>query len=171
MQYLHERQRAADDTIDKACQAPSMYKRPSLPFVGTDMPRQGDSYQIVVNLLRGMILGGDLQPGASLLEIVLSAQLGTSRTPAREAFRTLAAEGLVSLQSYRSATVAALDEDAAADALAVLGSLETLAGRLACDRITEVQLQALDEQLELLESYFEVRDQSGYNHADQRTGN
>lgn len=49
----------------------------------------------VYNSIRTMILNGDLAGDTWLRETDLSADLGVSRTPVREAFRRLATEGLV----------------------------------------------------------------------------
>ena len=49
----------------------------------------------VVAALRSRILSGDLSPGTRLIESQLASQLGVSRAPVREAFRTLEREGLV----------------------------------------------------------------------------
>lgn len=59
----------------------------------------------VEEVLRQAILGGELSPGEPLVLDDLSAQLGVSRTPIREAMRALASEGLIDMDSFRSATV------------------------------------------------------------------
>lgn len=69
--------------------------------------------------------------------------LGVSRTPVREAVRTLAAEGLVQLLSNRSAVVARLDPTDVGHLFAVVGALEGMAGELACGNISEAQLAAI----------------------------
>jgi DNA-binding transcriptional MocR family regulator len=52
-------------------------------------------HEAVAARLRELIVEGVLAPGAHLNERVLCAQLAVSRTPLREAFRTLAGEGIV----------------------------------------------------------------------------
>lgn len=130
-------------------------------------PRKGDRHQEAVKLLRGMIIGGDLAPGEPLRELAFSEQFGMSRTPVREAFRTLAAEGLVSLLPNRTVQVALLDEDAVAEVFLVLGALESLAARLACERITKDQLEILDELQEDLAHHFEAGDRARYLEANR----
>ncbi len=103
-------------------------------------PRRGERHGNAVSTLRRMILTGELAPGERLREVALCTQLGVSRTPVREAFRTLAAEGLVMLLPNRSVVVAYLDDSEIADLYDVVGALEGLAGELACQRITEKQI-------------------------------
>lgn len=129
--------------------------------------RKGDRHQEAVKLLRGMILSGDLAPGEPLREVAFSEQFGMSRTPVREAFRTLAAEGLVSLLPNRTVQVALLDEDAAAEVFMVLGALESLAARLACERITAAQLEVLDELQEDLERHYAAGHRKRYLEANR----
>src|SRR4051812_43798883 len=77
--------------------------------------RKGSLHQDAVTELRKMIISGEIPPGERLREVALSSQLGMSRTPLREAFRTLAAEGLVDLLPNRSVVVCELDPTEAAD--------------------------------------------------------
>jgi DNA-binding GntR family transcriptional regulator len=58
--------------------------------------------------LRARILDGDLEHGQRLHQEAVSAALGVSRTPVREALGRLAAEGLVQLLPQRGARVAPL---------------------------------------------------------------
>src|SRR5712671_4578078 len=85
--------------------------------------------------LRDLIVQGKLAPGTRLNERLLTAQLGLSRTPLREAFKVLATEGMVELLPNRGAIVAPMDPVRLAEALAVMGALEALAGELACAQI------------------------------------
>ena len=62
----------------------------------------------VAERLRELITEGTLAPGARLNERALGESLGVSRTPLREAFRLLAADGLVVLAPNRGAQVVAL---------------------------------------------------------------
>lgn len=90
--------------------------------------------------LRDMIVQGELAPGTKLNERVLCERLGVSRTPLREAIKTLASEGLVALQPNRGATVTLLTLETVREIFQVIGALEALAGDLACRHITDAQL-------------------------------
>ena len=90
--------------------------------------------------LRDMIVEGELAPGSRLSEKQLCEAFGISRTPLREAFKVLAAEGLVVLLPNRGARVAQLTRKDTEDMFRVMSVLEGLAGELACARISEAQL-------------------------------
>ncbi len=98
---------------------------------------------VVFNTLRQAILTGELKPGERLMEIHLADRLGVSRTPIREAIRKLELEGLVIMIPRKGAQVAKITEKNLKDVLEVRRSLDELAVRLACDRMTEEEQVAL----------------------------
>lgn len=124
--------------------------------------QKGWRHKDAVSLLREMILSGELEPGERLREVAISARLGMSRTPVREAFRTLAAEGLVELLPNRSVVVAALNESESIDVFSVLGALEALAAQQAAQRMTPKQLDRLRELQEEMELHFRNHDRAEY---------
>jgi DNA-binding GntR family transcriptional regulator len=67
----------------------------------------------VLDAIKRAILAGELRPGQSLVEAELAQRLGVSKTPVREALKTLAGAGLVTMSPYRGATVRAIDADTA----------------------------------------------------------
>lgn len=91
---------------------------------------------VVFNTLRESILHGELKPGERLIEVALAEQLGVSRTPIREAIHKLEQEGLVNMIPRRGAQVASISEKNVHDVLEVRKALESLAARLAVERIT-----------------------------------
>jgi DNA-binding GntR family transcriptional regulator len=64
----------------------------------------------VLDAISRAILTGELPPGRSLVEADLATALGVSKTPVREALKTLAGAGLVTMSPYRGATVRAIDD-------------------------------------------------------------
>ena len=60
--------------------------------------------------IRQLILQNELLPGAPIHIAEMAARLGVSKTPVREAFSKLAAEGLIVRQPHRTARVAELRE-------------------------------------------------------------
>ena len=98
---------------------------------------------VVFNTLRQAILKGELKPGERLMEIQLANKLGVSRTPVREAIRTLELEGLVLMIPRKGAEVAEITRQDMEDVLEVRTALEELAVKDACDHITDAQLSEL----------------------------
>src|SRR4051812_7534179 len=70
--------------------------------------RGGASSQICAALRRA-IVNIDLAPGTALNESDVAQQFGVSRTPVREAFRTLLAEGLLQVMPQKGTFVSLLD--------------------------------------------------------------
>jgi DNA-binding GntR family transcriptional regulator len=118
--------------------------------------------QVAAERLRALIIEGILAPGARLNERELSEQLGLSRTPLREAFRLLAAEGLLLQLPNRGVQVVALSRDDVCHAFEVMASLEGLAGELAAARVTDADLDDLKALQGDLEKTHRRRDLPGY---------
>ena len=119
---------------------------------------------LVANI-RELIIEGDLEPGAKVPERVLCERYSVSRTPLREALKTLASEGLLELLPHRGAWVARLTAEDVDQKFPIMGALEALSGELACQNLTEEQfaeIQALHYQMVLhytrrqLKLYFQV---------------
>src|SRR5947209_5863792 len=91
--------------------------------------------QQALQTLREAILAGRLAPGERLVEERLSAELGMSRVPIREAIKQLVIEGLAvpaaDAPGGRGAQVATLSPDVAAELIEVRAVLEGLNARLA----------------------------------------
>lgn len=98
---------------------------------------------VVFNTLRQAILTGELKPGERLMEIHLADRLGVSRTPIREAIRKLELEGLVTMIPRRGAEVAQITEKGMIDVLEIRRALDALCVELACDRITDEEMERL----------------------------
>ncbi len=104
----------------------------------------------VAEYLRNMIDTGELTPGSRLNEIELCNSLDVSRTPLREAIRTLATEGLIELQPNRGAIVSIVSRDEVTEILPIMASLEGLGGRLAAVNMTDenvVKVRKLHDQM------------------------
>lgn len=98
---------------------------------------------VVFNTLRQAILTGELKPGERLMEIHLANKLGVSRTPIREAIRKLELEGLVTMIPRRGAEVAQITEKSMSDVLEVRRAMDALCTELACERISEEDIETL----------------------------
>jgi DNA-binding GntR family transcriptional regulator len=121
----------------------------------------------VVARIRQLIEDGVLLPGSRIPERQLCGQLGISRTPLREAFRALAAAGLLDVQPRRGATVKSLQPDEIDHMFEVLETLEGMAGELACDRIADKELAEVEELHGKMMVCYRRRQQRGFFEINQ----
>lgn len=91
----------------------------------------------LLSQLRNYIVEGDLAPGARIPERELCEKFEVSRTPLREALKVLAAEGLIELLANRGARVRVFSEGDIRNLFEVIAGLDFVAGRLACERISD----------------------------------
>lgn len=102
------------------------------------------------NFIRNGIIGGRYKLGQRLNEVELSTSIGISRSPIREALRTLEEEGLVKLTTGRGAFVVSLTTSEVRELLEVRSALELLAVQLAAERATDEDLAHLEASIEKL---------------------
>ena len=101
------------------------------------------SRQVYQQLLR-QIFSGELTPGCPLRETELSAQLGVSRTPIREALGRLAEYGVVESRPNHGCVVSRLGRNELIHLHQVREALEGMAIELACGKLTDADFARLD---------------------------
>ncbi len=116
----------------------------------------------VADRLRTLILDGDLPPLSRVNELDLASRFGISRTPLREAIKILATEGLLELLPNRGARVAHLSAQEIEDVLAVIGGLEATAAELACERITDLEIGAIETRHDAMLQAWRMADEATY---------
>lgn len=109
--------------------------------------------EIVSDALRQAIRDGLLPPGERLMEIPLAEELGVSRTPIREAIRILEQEGLVVMIPRRGTYVADMSLKDVTEVFELRSILEELAAELAAERITNEEIEALEQHLVEIGNY------------------
>ncbi|WP_342642659.1 GntR family transcriptional regulator [Rhodoligotrophos ferricapiens] len=97
--------------------------------------KRGETVEFVVAQIRQRIIEGRFVAGQRLIARDLSEDLGISRGPIREAFRRLAADGLVELTPNRGATIRQLSRKQVKNLFQIRENLEGLAARLAAEHI------------------------------------
>jgi DNA-binding GntR family transcriptional regulator len=101
--------------------------------------------------LEGCIIRGELKPGQQIKEQEVASSLGISRPPIREAFKILEAQGLITRRPNRGAFVSTITERDAWEIYTLKSALYELATRIAFDRISEGDMQALEEVVREME--------------------
>lgn len=100
--------------------------------------------------IRKQILSGDYPPGHPLMAEHLSAKIGISRTPVREALHDLEKEGLVTIRPRLGASVKKMDEKELLELCEVRLGMEVHAAGLAALRRSESDLSEIHFALESL---------------------
>lgn len=102
----------------------------------------------VLDTLRQSIRDGHYKPGQRMRETEVANELGVSRTPVREAFRQLQADGLLTMEPWRGVVVAEMDEQQIIELYAMRRVLEGAAAGLAARHAAESQIAALEDVLD-----------------------
>jgi len=120
-----------------------------------DVPKEvSDKYSLrsrVFHRLREDILSGVYSENEELKEATIGQELGVSRTPVREALRQLELEGLVSIVPNKGAYVNGISAKDIRDIYEIRSYLEGLAARWACERITDAEIEEIEEIVYLTE--------------------
>lgn len=100
--------------------------------------------QIVRKKIEHLILRGEIAPGARLNELAIANRFAVSRSPVREAVRSLEQAGLVTVVPNRGVFVKRIALEDAVDLYDIRAGLARSAGRLIAQRITGKQLNAVE---------------------------
>jgi len=119
-----------------------------------DMPL----YQRVAERLRERIVAHSMAPGSWIDEQALTAELGISRTPLREALKVLAAEGLVTMKLRRGAYVTEVSERDLSEVFHLLSLLESDAAAVVAEQASGEQIAELAALHQRLEETVDERD-------------
>lgn len=118
----------------------------------TEVSNAPVSMSLLAKLQRD-ILTGKFRPGEKLTEQALCEQYGVSRTPIREALRQLEADGLVENILNRGAFVIGMSQQDYEDMFELRKAYEIQAVRWAIQRITDEEMERLEETFEFMEFY------------------
>jgi DNA-binding GntR family transcriptional regulator len=104
-------------------------------------------------IIRDKIIYMDIKPGEPLSDKILAEQLEMSRTPVREAFRQLEADGLIENIPNRGAFVTGLTKRDISDLFDLRGLFEVQAVEWAIKRMSSEDIDQLAETVEFMEFY------------------
>lgn len=99
------------------------------------------------------ILTGKLKPGQKLTEQEICKAYGVSRTPVREALKQLETDGLVENILNRGAFVIGMSQQDYEDMFELRKAYEIQAVKWAIERITDEEMNRLEETFEFMEFY------------------
>ena len=120
----------------------------------------------LIETLRNDIRSGALRPGDQLEEAALAERFGVSRTPVREAVRSLVDCGLLETRPRKGAFVRVLSAKELIDLFEVAAELEGMACRLAAERLTADKAAALEDALQFCRRAADENNQDDYAKAN-----
>ena len=112
-------------------------------------PRSRTVTDQIFGLLYDRVVNLTLPPGAKLSEAEVAAQMGVSRQPVRDAFYRLSQMGFIQIRPQRATFVTPISEEAVLQAYFIRAALEEACMRVAAQRLTDDQLDALGHVLDL----------------------
>jgi len=108
------------------------------------------------------IMQGKFKPGQRLIENDLVRDFGTSRSPIREAFRSLMQSGLLVVLPRRGTFVRNVDEKDIQDKFPVRAYLEGFAAKLAIQRMGPDDIREMDQAFSRMEKSAAKKDFKAY---------
>lgn len=124
--------------------------------------------QVVRKKIESLILTGEIAPGARLNELAIATRFEVSRSPIREAVRSLEQAGLVAVVPNRGVFVRRIALEEAVDLYDIRAGLARSAGRLIAQRITAKELEAVEALHVEMQAAMESGDTGGYYHMNLR---
>jgi DNA-binding GntR family transcriptional regulator len=119
--------------------------------------RRMSLHEELADKVRELIVNGELPGGTKVPERELCEAFGVSRTPLREALKVLASDQLVVLQPNRGAWVTEITVEDLEEVFPVMGALEALSGELACEKITDDEIEAVAKLHAVMVDHYENR--------------
>jgi DNA-binding GntR family transcriptional regulator len=117
----------------------------SLLSLPTPSSRPGEGLgEYALRALRAAIRTGKLKPGEHLRESDIATWLGISRTPVRQAFHSIIADGLLATGPWNGAVVAELDQNQLVELYAVREVLEGAAAALAAKHASDAEIEHME---------------------------
>jgi DNA-binding GntR family transcriptional regulator len=116
----------------------------------------------VAERMRELIVSGELGPKTRVNELELAQRFGISRTPLREAIKILATEGLLELLPNRGARIATISLTEIDEVIEVIAGLEGTAAELACQRMSEAEIDVIATHTTAMVAALEAGDQAAY---------
>jgi DNA-binding GntR family transcriptional regulator len=122
---------------------------------------------IIYDDLRTQIVSLRRRPGEPLVESEIKLSYGVSRTPVREAILKLAAEGLVEIFPQSGTFVARIPIASLPEAITIRKALEETTAKLAAERATRGQIDALRYILKKQRELSMAGNRDAFHHADE----
>jgi DNA-binding GntR family transcriptional regulator len=105
----------------------------------------------IYNFLREQLLSGEIQPYQHLIEAKIAKDIGTSRTPVREALHSLELEGLIESIPRVGYVVKPISEEEVEEICEIRSAIEGLAARWAIEKAHKKLIVELGKNISISE--------------------
>lgn len=122
----------------------------------------------VFDELHRQIVALELPPGTRMSEVEVAQIMGVSRQPVRDAFYRLSVQGFLTIRPQRATVVSAISEQAVMQARFIRAAIEAETVRVACERLKNDDLLALDQVLAAQESAVSAHDAQRFHQLDDQ---
>ncbi len=116
--------------------------------------------------LHRQILSLELEPGVKISEVDVARAMGVSRQPVRDAFFRLSQLGFLVIRPQRSTTVSLISRSAVMRARFVRTALEVETARFAAERLSEADLDVLDQVIARQDEAIAREDREAFHECD-----
>ncbi|NVK34526.1 MAG: GntR family transcriptional regulator [Rhodobacteraceae bacterium] len=122
----------------------------------------------VFDELHRQILTLVLKPGTKMSEVEVAKAMEVSRQPVRDAFYRLSKLGFLVIRPQRATLVSAISETAVFQARFIRSAIEAETVRVACEKLSEDDLDALGDIIELQRQAVEAEDPLRFHDLDDQ---
>ncbi|WP_338448196.1 GntR family transcriptional regulator [Niallia oryzisoli] len=114
------------------------------------------------HFIKERILDGTYKPSQKLIEAQLSQDVGVSRNTIKKALLMLSRENLVELEKNKGATIKSYTMEEVVNYMQIRAVLEGLVAKNATKKITDSDLQVLEQIVQQMKTYTEENDFDRY---------
>ena len=118
--------------------------------------------------LHRQILSLELPPGTKMSEADVARIMGVSRQPVRDAFYRLSVLGFLTIRPQRATVVSSISEAAVMQARFIRSAIEAETVRLACERLSDADIETLDRILDAQKEAVAARDRESFHKLDDQ---
>jgi DNA-binding GntR family transcriptional regulator len=122
----------------------------------------------IYHFLREQLLSGELQPHQHLIEAKIAQEIGTSRTPVREALHSLELEGLIKSIPRVGYVVKPISEQEVEEICEIRMAIEGIATRWAMEKAYKKLVEELEKNISLAEDKVSKGDVRAFVDMDAR---
>jgi GntR family transcriptional regulator, rspAB operon transcriptional repressor len=120
---------------------------PALQLQLVNLDRKSPLRDQIYQLIRTLVIIGQLRPGQPVNEVDIAEQLGVSRTPVREAVKRLSDEGLINVVAQSGTFITDISRRDLEEAYIIRNALELESVRRAAGAIEKRHVDELDDNI------------------------